>query len=104
MRHGPRYVPKSRDSAPPPAKPKRTDRPEYDSMAQFKSVSCSCTFLPNLILPFPSSIRKAGGGSGGGGEYATAKKSSGGGGAGLSELDNLLAMLSDTQKSQGKLV
>lgn len=59
-----------------------------------------------FLLDFSSSCshalsltRKPGGG--GGGEYDSIKKT-GGGGAGLSELDNLLAMLSDTQKSQGK--
>jgi hypothetical protein len=63
--HKPRYVPKNeRGSSPPPAKPRRTDRPEYDTTTAFRREE------PKLSD----------------------------GGGGLDELDNLLAMLSDTQQ------
>ena len=76
VRHGPRYTPKSQRGAspPPPAKPMRTDRPDYDSTANVMSGR-------------------------GGGDYDSTR-SKGGGGGGLAELDNLLDMLSTTQETQ----
>ena len=71
MSHAPRYIPKyEREQSPPPAKPRRTDRPEYDTTTAFRKQDS------------------------GGGEYNTND------GGGLEELDNLLAMLSDTQAKQ----
>lgn len=79
VRYGPRYTPKQqRGASPPPAKPVRTDRPDYDTTAAAMSRDYDST---------------RGKGSGGGG---------GGGGGGLAELDNLLDMLSDTQSQQGE--
>ena len=73
MTHTPRYVPKERGGeSPPPAKPRRTDRPEYDSTAMFRK---------------QENVETGGGGGGGGG-------------GGLEELDNLLEMLSTTQQKQ----
>lgn len=76
VRHGPRYVPKQDQGggrggeSPPPAKPRRTDRPaDYDTTAMFRKQESS-------------------------------EKVDGGGGGGLEELDNLLEMLSTTQQKQ----
>ena len=76
VRHGPRYVPKQDQGggrggeSPPPAKPRRTDRPaDYDTTAMFRKQESS-------------------------------ERVDGGGGGGLEELDNLLEMLSTTQQQQ----